>query len=307
MGGGMKKIPKDIKGNPIFSKIWNNVYKRNMNQIIIVVGLPRTGKSITSEYCAYQLDRDGEGKHLFNPKTNVAGTFEALLELTESRNRRGEVFIWEEAGTIMGANSRRFYTDANILASSLFQILGWKGQIVIVNLPINFMLDKQVRSLVHAMIITSRVDINKKRCIAKFKWMSIDPERNKAYGKFPRYYRDGKLVKAKTISIPLPPKYIVDAYEEIEGKFKQKWVTDFRRQLKESQEIRDGRLGTRVDLSELLNEAKSNPQIYWDYEKDRPDISAMRMKLGERGISRHNALAVAGQWRKEVDAGICKK
>ena len=130
------EAPPDIRQNPILHKIWQNVYFKNMNQIILVTGLPRTGKSELCLYLAWALDRgrtfSPTGKKIWSRRFSVDHIRWKLPEFIEMVNDPkhktvGRALIWEEAGTEEGANARLFFSTNNLTASSLFQILGYSS------------------------------------------------------------------------------------------------------------------------------------------------------------------------------------
>lgn len=294
-------IPPDLKSNPIWSQIWSNVYFYNMNQIFLVVGLPRTGKSELCLDCGWVLERNYKYEHTFTVN-NLFPTLKEMVNATMSKNRRGECLVWEEAGTIKGATAREFKQRKNIISNSLFQILGWKGQIAFINLPAQFYLDKGIRSLAHGIFVTKKIDLKRNRCIAKFYWNKFNPlnSTRPIMPTLPRYFKDGRLRVARTIAIPRAPKELREEYVAKQEEFKQKWSEEIGKELEELDAVNEGKDARKLDVASLYEEVKQNPDEYWDYEKNKPDTNSMIVA----GISRHIALAIAGKWKKDIARGL---
>lgn len=216
-------MPPEIKASPVLRELWKMVYKKKMNLIILVNGLPRTGKSELCLALAYFLDRgsvEAGFPYRFDVE-NIRWKYGEFLSLVKNKNEIGTCLIWEEAGTIEGTNARKFFSENNISASSLFQTLGYKRQIAFINLPCKIMLDKHVRQLVHAIIDTTEVNTTKGRCIAKFYWSKYNPVKDIQYRNLPQYFDEsGILKKVNTIAVGRAPKALREAYIKRERVFK---------------------------------------------------------------------------------------
>ncbi len=160
-----------------------------MNQIIVVTGLPRTGKTELCIYGAYALDRDQEGNHFFDPKTQIVKTIDELMEFIDNTDRTGANVVWEEAGiSEKGAAAREWQKKENILLNDVFQIMGLKQHIVWINLPRAFFLDKGPRSLSHWNVETKRVNFDTNLCYARFRNVGWNRKKNEPMDVRPRFF-----------------------------------------------------------------------------------------------------------------------
>jgi len=297
--------PPDIADNVILRMIWNAPHENKMNQIIVTNGLPRTGKSELNIDLAWALYRGTtkDFEHKFDPAKHCKFT---KLDFQRSiRNYRdvGACLDWEEAGIAeLGANAREFWSQSNRAISTLFQIMGFGRQICLISLPMKIMLDKHLRSLCHVYIETYKVKVHKKRCIAKV-WLSeMSSKKGELLQKYPRFTENGVRFIIKSVSIPRAPKEILEEYWEREHIFKNwlqdKLIREEEARQKSKEVKRKGFVGT--DLGKILEKVKSKPDVYWDYKKNKPDVNALRIL---EGLSIHNAYAISGQWKKQVENG----
>ena len=213
---------EDFKNNPIFWEIYTNIHLKNSNQIILFNGLPRTGKSEACLDFAYNLDRDPyTGDRRFNLKT-VYYTLKDYLKGIKENNVPGQAMIWEEAGLAeYGANARDFFSKESKNASTIFQSMGFKKHLNLVNLPMKMMLDKQVRSLVHWIVTTEKIN-SRNECVAKIYKTSLKAINDEVWNTKYRFYdRFGVVKVVNKIKIPRAPKDIRLEYKHISDEFKQ--------------------------------------------------------------------------------------
>lgn len=220
--------PREIKNNSFYSNVINRVHNNNGNFNIIVDGLPRSGKSRACLKMAWDLDRSSISyRHRFDPK-NICFSFQEVLKRVNRLPEKsvGRVIVWEEAGSYMGVNSRSWHSDFNMEASKLFQTMGYRRLILIVNLPHYYMLDKQVRMLIHAKITMEKIDRSKGR--SKGRLEIISPHRNE----YDIFRTPGvKVGKSgntnyRTLYFNQPPKNLDSVYSSMERGFKNKWIED---------------------------------------------------------------------------------
>jgi len=300
-------VPKeDFKNDEFLMKVYNACHKNKMNQIILVTGLPRTGKSELCLWLAWQLDRNKEGKHLFNPREQVAFDITKCSELIEKFDDPGRVIIWEEAGVAgHGASARKWQQEENIQLNNIFQIMGLKRQIVIINLPAQFFLDKGVRSLAHWQIFTENVDVNNKVCVCRIRQVKLLPEKNEVRYIKLKYFNEkvGRVIMEKGSWIPRPPLHVRQEYYMLEKANKPKWIQESIDAIKTAKANagKDNRVGVKNNLSEQFSDVVDNPSDFWDYSKDKPDVNAIMIR---GNLSKNNAYAIANLWKRDVDKGV---
>lgn len=292
-------VPPDIRDNVILRPLWDSVHEGG-NRIVLVNGLPRTGKSYFALNAAYQLYR-GPGpkfEHLFDCKKHLAFSKLDFQKMVQRTKHVGAALVWDEAGVAeLGAHARQFWSEGNIALSTLFQIMGFHNQIAFITLPMKIMLDKHLRMLSHATIETTKINKRKKRCYARFSWNEMTSMKGReVISKHPRFVSaDGVRHKAGSISIPLPPKEIVKEYEARSHVFKN-WL--------EQKLVREAEVRSNVDKKggneRVVSVAKErfktaieavvgSPEKYWDKKRKTLDIATL---IVENDISREEAYVV---------------
>lgn len=294
----------DLADVPPLKMIYDNCHTSLMNQIILVSGLPRTGKTELCLDGAYAIDRDKEGNHLFRPETHIATNLEELTHLIDKEKRAGANIVWEEAGVSgKGAGARDWQNEENKLVGNIFQIMGLKRLIVWINLPWNFFLDKGPRSLTHCGVFTKRIDKRLMRCKARFRILAHIPEKGEVRYIRPRYFRNGRLWVNNYSYWPRAPLEIRQKYYEIQKGYKPQWISEFKEAIKL---IRESKKDEAMDMGALLEEIKMEPDLYWDYEKGKPDVQVMHIKLknptNNKSLSLPKCRALAKAWVK--DGGV---
>ncbi len=267
--GSHQTIPEKIKDYPILSYMWQLVHRYNSNFILLIVGLPGKGKSYAALTLLNALMINHEGKKIVNKKNflnHLGFTFEEFSNKVEKNNRKGSIIIWEEAATIDGANARRFYDEVSIYMSSLFQTMRYKNQIAILTLPSGHYLDKQLRQICHATLnMEGHDDI---KSWGKFKLHSFNPELNKLYSKYPRFYDSNhNLNKITKVFFPKPPKWMLDIYEEKQ----QAWKNELQKKVNKyiaKKKLEEG-LKDKSKLRVMLDITKNRWQDFYDNKKNK--------------------------------------
>lgn len=293
--------PPDFADNPVFQKIWHTIYRKRGNFIILVTGLPRTGKSTLCQSLAYCLERHYETfEHTWDCKSSTFSTFKDLLDaMTNNKRKLGKVWVWEEAGAVgKGANARTFYDKLNIVAGTIFQTMGFKRNILIVNLPSLGMLDKQLRSLIHCWIKTMHINPDRGTITAQLKWSKMAMFQNRderLMYQFPRYYVDGIKCVAKTIEVGLPPEKVLKDYKELEKNFKNTWMDEYNEILQNGNKV--GRPIAKIPEIKVYE----NPEDlinYWNFKKNCLDVDLVANNFK---ISTNKARALCKTIMKKIE------
>ncbi len=285
----------DFVDNPIFQKIYS-APQNNLNQIITVVGLPRTGKSELCLYGAWALDRDEKGNHLFDPKTQIVKTVEELVNFIETENRIGANVIWEEAGVSgKGAAAREWQKKSNILLNDVFMLMGLKRQIIWINLPRTFFLDKGPRSLSHWSIETKGINQNRKTCNAILRFIDWDRRKNEPVNKKYAFFRHGRYVKSYAISVPRAPAHILQQYYEIQTEYKKKWIKEIKERIIAigSEEINKLK---KLDINEAIESLNKEAKYFWDSKKKKASIELIAYRFG---IGINKARIIGKAWEAQ--------
>lgn len=270
---------ENFRDVPIFWEIYKNLHLLNSNQIILFNGLPRTGKSEASLDFAWNLDVDPQtGEHLFSIK-NMAYTLKGYMSLIKNTKRVGAALTWEEAGlSEFGANSRDFLSKDNKDASTIFQSMGFKRHLNLINLPLKTMMDKQLRSLVHWIVTTEKIN-TKGQCCAKIYKTDLKTINDEVWNK--RYiFADshGLVKRVNSIRIPRTPIEIRREYKVISDKFKEEVQEHISQRDDVWRKLPYFTTDGKILNNKLLEEFKENLVDYLDFKKKQVDIHSFMIK-----------------------------
>jgi hypothetical protein len=272
-----------MKNAPILAEIHGNVYLKGMNQNILFQGLPRTGKTSCSLYFAEALGVNYKNEKVFNPKKHIATDLVALAEKIEKYNSPGQVLVWEEGGVSgKGASARDWQREENKMIGNIFQIMGLKNQILLINLPVDFMLEKQVRSLIHAQVETNYFDHNNKRIVAKYRWCKYNYHKHEMETRIPRYVVEGRVYEySDYIPIPAPSDVIWKMYREMEKSYKHEWIKEFLELMRKARERREKKRWSQTEIIAALAPYLDN---FWDEKRGRIVTAYLRSEAERNGI-----------------------
>jgi len=260
-----RTLPQAHQKDPDLNNIFSNVFKRGMNQIITINGLPRTGKTTVALYLGDMLAVDRKGRHFFNPLTDIATNILEVMQLIEKKNKAGDVILWDEASVKgKGASSRDWQSELNQDMGSVFQIMGLKNQILIMTFPRNFLLEKQMRSLAHVEITTKYFDPEEMKVRAKIRWTYFDENKQKVGRKRTVSFVKGRKTKWNDVWIPVAHPDVWKVYKKKEKSFKPNWIKEF---LEKIQAAKDRQEKKKYSINELVQ--LSVPHVSEMYNKEK--------------------------------------
>lgn len=270
------EIPPDIRGNIILSPIWRAVHSGG-NRIVLINGLPRTGKSELAINMAYHLFRGPgpEFKHLFEVGKHCKWSKIDFQKIVQKYDRVGACLVWDEAGiSELGAHARQFWSQSNIALSTLFQIMGFHNQIALITLPMKTMLDKHLRLLSHVNVETLKISKASNTCKAKFFWVEMSTRSDAPFTKYPRFIdSEGFRCRAKVVSVPRAPDRIRREYAVYSNVFK-KWLEKRLIRGEVTRTVGSDKVTRKTSvekLREVYEVLAKNPKAYWDSKTKKHD------------------------------------
>ena len=288
--------PPQVACNPFYRKIYSKVYEKNGNYIILVLGKPGSGKSYTALKMAYDLQRKQDNSPSFNPYTNIFFNFESFLNGVERSNNRGECFILDESGIIEGIQSRNFMSTGNKIASSLFQTMRVKGQVIFVIAPAGLMIDKQVKFTVHADIIMQ--DHNKQHSWGAVKLHDDDLWNAEFYRKYMVSKIDGERVQWRTAFFEKPPDFLIEAYEYMQKTAKAKMLVSYSDKLRTKDLPKADKY---VDFVDALAHVQGNPDDFINKRgKVDPSMIISHFTGNGKTIGYNEATSIAAAVNREL-------
>lgn len=246
-----------IKEGKYLNSFLNYRFKKNKNALIAVTGPTGSGKtysclSMSQHWYKFRWDEDF-------PSENICFSIKEVVNLLKSgKLRRGELLILEEAGTNLG--SLDFQTRVSKLFTYILQSFRSMNIGLLFNLPVLTMLNKQTRQLLHMHMITKGIDFTNKKVILDCKIHQLNQHSGKSYWKYPQVLVGHKRVKLKELSYGLPPKELLEIYEERKKNFVSTLVEEYEENvtktqgdIREEERLKENIIKTQK-LEELLKE-----------------------------------------------------
>ncbi len=204
----------------VLNKYLKKRYNANKNWLNVTTGSPGSGKSY-ADLRACEVWYEEHFNEPF-PIRNCCFSVENMMDrLTDKSNRPGEMFILEEAGTLI--NSKDFQSKINKLFNFYMQSFRCKNLGLMFNLPLLGQLDKSTRLLVHSHFITSKIIKTEKVIHIKPFFLQVNQDNEKVYRKYLRktIQREGYMFSypVKMMAFGLPSKTLLKEYEKLKEEF----------------------------------------------------------------------------------------
>jgi len=211
-----KKMPPQIKKFFLYRTIWNDVYKKDSNAMVAIIGKPGRGKSTMGLRIAEDLDPT------FNVN-RVCYSVSDLLKLLKfgdpdtGKIIPGQVIMFDELVNEQGGYSRTALSKHNQIMAFITANLRAKRIILILCLPKFTQLDKDIREVgLTAVLQMKKIDFNRKKSYAELRWICMDEMRGNNYSPFPRLVdKDGNLFFVKGV-------WMKKCSKELETEYKKK-------------------------------------------------------------------------------------
>jgi len=249
-----------MKGDPVLSACWRDIYFYDKNKLIIVCGGTGECKSGSSMTLGDIFDVDVH----FNSRwtlEKLVWDAQGFIKLINSNHPKGTVIIWDEIG--VEHDSREYYTLKNKLIKKVMQTFRYKNFLVLMTVPDLASLDIGTRRLLHGYLEMRGQMPDKKMAKGKFEWIQTNPKSGKTYYKRPRYWENGKYYMLDSYYVPRPRPELEIPYKKQKKIVTKEWYNNFGKQLDfmekyivdEDEKKKPGR----PDLLALIEIVKENP------------------------------------------------
>jgi hypothetical protein len=158
--------------------------------------------------------------HNYNIKYGLAFSPKMFMQcVTSNKLNMGDILIFDEAG--VGLSSKEWYTVQNRLLNSVLQTFRHKNIGVIFTTPSLSFMDKTARILTHTYMETNYIDDKNKICNLRVYKFEHNSMLDKTYKKFYVFHLgdDQASYSMPEIALGLPPKDLIEAYEEKKNKY----------------------------------------------------------------------------------------
>lgn len=180
--------------------ITNNVKHRinelDKNYMCFIVGQTGSGKSATAIEFARHVDPTFET----NPR--IVFTSVEFLETIKTM-KKGQAIVFDEAG--VGIPAREWQQVQNKIVGYVTQLFRHLNLCVIFTVPSMSFVEKQVRTLIHAVIETRTIDYTKKIGVSKYWVMNHNAVFDLTRLELFVHFKDGKHSVIDPLYVPFPP------------------------------------------------------------------------------------------------------
>jgi hypothetical protein len=269
--------------NLFVAKLWimelyNRLYKKNANFILLVTGAPGTGKS----YFCMAL-----GRIITRLKFNINNMYFSSRNFMKDLEKinKGDVIVLEECG--VNFSSRKWQSEGNIALGMVLQTIRFKNFGIILNLPNIMFLDVQGRNLLHYHCQMQSINYKTNMSYASIKKIEVDEDKGKIYRKFPRFSINEQVFTMKLLGLPKPNENLITQYEER----KKIFSTELNNKLNENLDKMDSKDTKQrehdIDIPNIALKVKDNPR----YLNKKGTLDVYRL-MGDFNLSLHWATAV---------------
>lgn len=186
----------------------------NKNWLCIFTGPTGSGKSWSALSLGEMLNPDFDICRLVFKGKKLMG----LINSGAYNNKKGIVFIWDEAGVDL--SNRNWQSITNKVINYLLQTFRHRNFILIFTAPYSDFIDVSTKKLFHAEFQTVSINKTKKTVNVKPKQIQYNSGKKKFYYHYLRIRKKGKgMVKIRKWAIPKPPKKLIKEYETKKNSF----------------------------------------------------------------------------------------
>ncbi len=214
-------------------KFWiryiRNRVKHKKNFLVLISGPTGSGKSFTGLSFCLAIDKN------FNPTRIIFG-LKGLLKLINSGENfpSGTAFLWDEFQ--VEGSSRTWQSLTNRLLNSLLTTFRHKQFVLCITSPFSDFIDSNSRKLLHAEFQLQKIDYEKKQTKIKPQLIQYNSRNKKFYYKYLRVKTPrGNIAPVVSWKVDIPPKWIIDEYEEMRIKFTTKLNISIEKQLEQQE------------------------------------------------------------------------
>ena len=244
---------KPKSGSWLIDYLVKRIRENNKNFVGIFTGNPGSGKSYSALRLAEVLSKQFNRKFSVDNVVFRAADFIDLLSHAD-RLKRGDVIIFDEAGTGEAMSSRNWNSIQNKLVDSAVQTFRFKNLYVFFTTPLDSFVDSHARKLFNARFVTKSINKREKKVLVK-PYFSV--RTNFGEDTVPVFLRvlvkvkglDDKVKKIDTVKFGLPSPELLQAYELKKQTFLHKMYSGMGRTLK--------RLEVVEENPDIVNELKS--------------------------------------------------
>ncbi|MEM7820442.1 MAG: hypothetical protein QW761_02480 [Candidatus Aenigmatarchaeota archaeon] len=200
---------------PLADAIKKQVYEHRMNYSIIITGRPQTRKSTTGLALALELDKNFS----FEKDFAIIKTKD-MIKTLNTDGYRGKVKFLDEVG--VGLDHHKWYDFMQMAMSYIMQTHGFEGKIIIVTVPYEDLVNKDILKFFNMRIKMIGKDDDMKYAVGQVMTLEYNEDEKDIYKKYPRgRYPDGSVKIIKFFRFRFPREEILEKYFAIANEQKK--------------------------------------------------------------------------------------
>lgn len=279
--------------HPFADAIKREVFGESRGVNILIVGKTQTRKSTVSIALAMLICY----RFLIEKHMAIMDVKPLLNIFNNIKLFRGDVVIADDFG--VGMNHREWHNFLHKALNLSMMTHGFKGLVVIVNVPYQSYIDKDARLLFDYEITTIKPHDNERYVkvkIEKLQHVEVKPGQIDTYKHYLRMLMpDGTIQMVRSFNIKYPPQEIMDRYFELANEKKKKLQFD---------------LNAEADTM-MTKETQKHFALDWYVDeviKRKPEFTTIWQGRESINLDRiKNEFKVGGPRAKQIQAGIYKK
>lgn len=203
----------------IMERWYKRLHDYNQNLVLLIVGGTGTGKTYTALKLAETLDPE------FSVDKICFSIRDFFLHMKNRENLgRGSVLVLDEIG--VDVDSRGAMTVQNRVSTEFFEIFRKLNLCVILTLPYAEMLDKRLRQLSHAVLLTHHIDRENNQVVLKPLHLDPNFQSGKVYTKYARKRIDNRVKKITRLRVGKPSVQLIHKYEKLKDDFINNFINE---------------------------------------------------------------------------------
>lgn len=194
--------------------------RQNNNTLILCYGETGSGKTYATIRKAWECDNTLDVRQ-------IVFSFTEMMEVINSdwfKDKPVKQIVYEEAQVSM--NSRTWQSMVNRIINHLLSTFRATQVIVWFTTPYKDFLDSQSMKLIHCTLETRGINRNTNKCRVKLSLEQYNSSMGKYYHHPLIVKRNGMYNKLRELSVSLPPKELVELYEQKKKAFNDKTNMD---------------------------------------------------------------------------------
>lgn len=236
------KEKRDFSNTPESDCIINYIadrHKKGLYTLILITGLPGTGKSSTGIRLGELTSIKIHGENRIR-EDNIVDSTLGILKVLKNAKTTGEISCIEELSVLFP--SRRAMASENLVIGRILDTCRKKQVILFANAPIFTSIDSHIRNMAHILIETQKIHKGQQVVISKAWKLQTNPHTGKIYRhRFTRGNRDVSLFITRQ-----PDSEVWEKYE----KRKDIFIDELYERLEKQTEKKEARLNKELGIKQ---------------------------------------------------------